>query len=64
LEQLEQVDLQQMVSQAKGLKALTQFLVLSHQLAEAMAEVAEVYQMYLQVVLVDQVAVADVLISA
>jgi hypothetical protein len=45
LEQLEQVDLQQMVSQAKGLKALTQFLVLSHQLAEAMVEGVVAYQM-------------------
>jgi hypothetical protein len=56
------VEQQQMVSQAKELKALTQFLVLSHQLAEVMVEVAEAHQMYLQVEQVAQAEVADALI--
>ena len=46
----------------KGSKGSNSVLVLSHQLAEAMVEGVVAYQMYLQVVLVDQVAVADVLI--
>jgi hypothetical protein len=56
------VEQQQMLKQAKGLKALTQFLALSHQLAEAMVVGEAVHQMYLQVVQVDQAEAVDVLI--
>ena len=45
----------------KGSKGSNQFLVLSHQLAEAMAEAEVAHQMYLQVDLEVQVAVADAL---
>jgi hypothetical protein len=56
------VEQQQMLKQVKELKALTQPLVLSHQLAEAMVVGEAVHQMYLQVEQVAQAEAVDVLI--